>query len=83
VFTVYKAMSGLRPFLAASHHEDPGSNHGSVHVRFVVHTVAPGQVYLHIRRYSSIRIISPMLYTHPGLYISLTTKTKERSLGLF
>jgi len=75
--TIFPAVSGLRTFVTVSNHEDPGSNQGSVHVRFVVHLVAPGQVYPHIRRFSPIRIIPSKLYTHPGLNISLTIKSEK------
>ena len=61
----------------------PGFDLRLVHVRFVVHTVALGQVSLPVLHLSPVSIIPPILHASLHVHVALTGRTSGRSLGTF
>jgi len=61
----------------------PGFDLRLVHVRFVVHTVALGQVSLPVLHFSPVSIIPPVLHASLHVHVALTGRTNGRSLGTF
>jgi len=61
----------------------PGFDPRLVHVRFVVHNVALGQVSLPVFHFSPVSVIPPTLHTSLHLHVALTGRTNGRSLGTF
>jgi hypothetical protein len=62
------AVPRLRPSVAGLSPRRPVFDPRSVHVRFVVHEVALGQISLPVLQFSPVSIIPPMLHTHSFTY---------------
>ena len=54
----------------------------SVHVIFVVDTVAVEQVFVRVYRFSPISIVPPVFHRRLRIQVALTRRSKGRSLGI-
>jgi hypothetical protein len=53
----------------------------SVHVEFVLDKMPMVQPFLRVFPFSPVSTIPPMVHTHFHLHVTLTKRTKERSVG--
>jgi hypothetical protein len=59
-----KAVPWLKRLVAGLSPRRPGFAPGSIHVGFMVDSVALGQVFLRVLRFSPVNIIPPLLHIH-------------------